>query len=128
MFNGIIGTICDQPDVSSFNGKIFYADFKPDLFDGIFFNLDINYEYFKADSKLKNKLKRNPYIEGHLFDLAYVNTVHLTQGGQYPKVIYFEENVFDLDTQRRLNYTACTRASESLIYVRKRYRKFFDFN
>lgn len=126
--NGIIGTICDQPDVSSFNGKIFYADFKPDLFDGIFFNLDINYEYFKADSKLKNKLKRNPYIEGHLFDLAYVNTVHLTQGGQYPKVIYFEENVFDLDTQRRLNYTACTRASESLIYVRKRYRKFFDFN
>lgn len=123
--NGLIGTVCDMPDVSSMNGQVFHMDFKPDLFNGVFTDLDVNYEYFIANSKEKNRIKRNPFLEGHLFDFAYVNTVHLTQGGQYPKVIYFEENVFDPDTQRRLNYTACTRASEALIYVRKRYRKFY---
>ena len=70
-------------------------------------------------------MKSSPYIQGHLFDFAYANTVHLTQGGQYRKVIYIEENVFDRDIQRRLNYTACTRATDQLIYVKKRYRKYY---
>lgn len=123
--NGLIGRVADMPDVSGYNGEVFHMDFRPDLFDGIFIDLDVNFKYFIANSKEKNKLKKNPYLKGHLFDFAYVNTVHLTQGGQYPKVIYFEENVFDAETQRRLNYTACTRASEALIYVKKRYRKFY---
>lgn len=128
--NGIIGTVANMPEVSSFydSGKksdCFLMDFKPDLFDGIFFDLDVNFPYFKADSKLKAKMKSSPYIQGHLFDFAYANTVHLTQGGQYRKVIYIEENVFDRDIQRRLNYTACTRATEQLIYVKKRYRKYY---
>ena len=128
--NGIIGTVANMPEVSSFynNGKksdCFLMDFKPDLFDGIFFDLDVNYPYLKADNKLKQKMKSSPYIQGHLFDYAYANTVHLTQGGQYGKVIYIEENVFDSITQRKLNYTACTRATDMLIYAKKRYRKYY---
>lgn len=126
--NGLIGTVANVPDISSYDGEVFYIDFKPDLFNGIFTDLDINYEYLNAKCTEKNKIKRNPYLRGHLFDYAYVNTVHLTQGGSYPKVIYFEENVFPPEVQRRLNYTACTRASNALIYVKKRYRKYYPIN
>lgn len=123
--NGLIGRVVNSPDVTEYDGEVFYIDFKPDLFHGVFTHLDINYEFFNAKCKDKNEIKKNPYLKGHLFDYAYANTVHLTQGGSYPKVIYFEENVFPPDVQRRLNYTACTRASQALIYVKKRYRKYY---
>lgn len=123
--NGLIGNIVNMPEITEYNGETFLIDFKPNLFEGVFYNLDVNYKFLNANSKDKNDLKKNPWLKGHLFDYAYANTVHLTQGGQYSKVIYFEENVFDSEIQRRLNYTACTRAKDALIYVRKPYRKYF---
>ena len=63
-------------------------------------------------------------IPGHCFDYAYCITTHLAQGAEYPNVIYFEENMNSL-LQNRLNFTAVTRASQNLIYVKKRNQFFF---
>lgn len=123
--NGLIGSVTNQPDVSDFNGDVFFIDFKPDLFDGTFFRIDVDYPYFISPCNMKKELKNRKFQSGHKFDFAYAITVHLSQGGQYPYVIYFEENV-NRTIQNRINYTAITRASKGLIYVKKRKRFFFS--
>lgn len=121
--NGLTGTVTSQPDVSDFDGSIFRMDFTPDLFDGTFVNLDIDYEYFIAPFWKKNEMKMRKWAQGYKFDYAYCITTHLSQGGQFPNVIYFEEYMHQ-DIQNKINYTAITRATNSLIYV-KRKKKFF---
>lgn len=125
--NGLIGRTVSPIDVTSYNGTTFMVDFMPDLFDGIFNNVDINYEYFKAPSsdKLEIREKLGKFgIPGHCFDWGYCITTHLSQGAEYPNVIYFEE--FTSPTiQNKLNFTAITRASQKLIYVKKKRQFFF---
>lgn len=125
--NGIIGRVVSPVDVTSYNGTCFYIDFMPELFNGVFRDLDINYEYFTAPFSEKQNVKMKMFyhgIPGHCFDYAYCITTHLAQGAEYPKVIYFEENMNSL-LQNRLNFTAATRASQFLIYVKKRNQFFF---
>lgn len=126
--NGIIGRVVNPIDVSSYNGTCFYVDFMPELFNGIFRDLDINYEYFTAPFSEKQDIKMKMFkygIPGHCFDYAYCITTHLAQGAEYPNVIYFEENINSL-LQNKLNFTAITRASNTLIYVKKRKQFFFN--
>lgn len=117
--NGLIGRVVNEPEVSDFDGSVFYIDFAPDLFNGVFSRIDVDYEYFIAPFNIKNELKQNRYSVGHKFDYAYCITVHLSQGAQYPNVIYFEDcNMPSI--QNNLNYTAITRAYQNLIYVKRR--------
>lgn len=126
--NGLTGRIVSPVDISEYDGTIFKVDFMPDLFNGVFRNIDINYEYFKAPISEKQKIKMKMFahgIPGHCFDYAYCITTHLAQGAEYPNVIYFEENVHP-EIQNRLNFTAITRASHGLIYVKKKQQFFFS--
>ena len=50
------------------------------------------------------------------FDWCYTRTVHRSQGGEWDKVMVFEQRCKHFD-HRRLAYTAATRARESLIWV-----------
>lgn len=120
--NGLIGTVVNQPDITLFDGDEFLIDFKPDLFDGVFYNLNLNYRFFNAPFSEKNKIKMDKFETGHMFDYAYCITTHLSQGGEYPNVIYFEEYMPDIFN--KLNFTAATRAKSKLIYVKKK-RQFF---
>ena len=125
--NGLTGRIVSPIDISNYDGTVFKVDFMPDLFNGVFRNIDINYEYFKAPIANKQAIKMKMFthgIPGHCFDYAYCITTHLAQGAEYPNVIYFEENVHP-DIQNRLNFTAITRASHGLIYVKKKQQFFF---
>lgn len=121
--NGLTGIVASQPDVSDFDGKSFTINFTPDLFNGTFLNLNLDYEYFIAPFSEKNKLKNKRWSTGYKFDYAYCITTHLSQGGQFPNVIYFEEYM-NQDIQNKVNYTAITRATNNLIYI-KRKKKFF---
>ena len=56
-------------------------------------------------------------------EFGYALTTHLSQGSQYNNVIYIEEYL-NKDIQNRLNYTGVTRATNSLLYV-KRKKKFY---
>lgn len=126
--NGLIGRVVSPIDISDYDGTVFHVDFMPDLFNGVFRNIDINYEYFTAPIVDKNNIKMKMFyhnIPGHCFDWAYCITTHLAQGSEYPNVIYFEERT-DPIIQNRLNFTAITRASQKLIYVKKKRQFFFS--
>lgn len=54
------------------------------------------------------------------FAYGYAITTHRAQGSEWPKVLVFEENFPRESTEhRRWLYTACTRASDKLVVVKK---------
>ena len=55
----------------------------------------------------------------HLFEYSYAITTHLSQGSQYPSVVFLKEKDFfgNENDYYRLLYTAATRAIDSLTFV-----------
>lgn len=48
------------------------------------------------------------------FEYGYALTTHLSQGSEYPRVLFIDEPAFDYETRCKLKYTAVTRASYSV--------------
>lgn len=119
--NGLSGTVINNPDpADSYTGD-FYINFKPDLIDGAFMNLLINYNYFIAPYDEKQSIKGGnlDYIKGELFEFSYALTTHLAQGAEYRRGLYFEEFLRP-QIMNQLNYTAITRFREGMIYIKKK--------
>lgn len=115
--NGLCGTVRNQPDVSSFDGKCFHIDFVPDLNPIPFVNVPVDYAYFTADIQSKKMMKEHNYCYGEAFEFGYVQTVHLSQGSQWNTGVYFEE--FLPNNNNQLHYTALSRFRRKCIYVKK---------
>lgn len=120
--NGLSGVIANNPDLTGFNKDgTFTIDFVPDLANIMFENVHVNYEYFMSSFEKKNEIKSSAmmkYMMGELFDYSYALTVHLSQGAEYNNILYIEEYMRQ-QIQNQLNYTAITRAKNSLIYIKK---------
>lgn len=116
--NGLLGTVANQPNVSTFNGDSFQMDFKPDLCSGKFESLVVDYHYFTASIKEKERIKKLPYCYGEYFDWGYAVTSYLGQGAQWGKVIFFEDWL--PQNVEKNNFVAATRASDALIWVKRR--------
>ena len=128
--NGLTGIIASQPDVSHYNGKAFTINFKPDLANTMFFDIPVNYEYFISPYDKRQELKENAkWMIGEMFEFAYASTTHLLQGSEYNNGIYIEEFMRP-QMQNKLNYTACTRFKQNLIYIKKANKTFHfpDYN
>ncbi len=123
MANGLRGRVINYPSIHSFDGKTFNIDFQPDYMNKAFLNTPCDYEFFKAPFGQKDNLKNSKYNFDEKFEFGYGLTVHLSQGSQYPNVLYFEE-FLSRDIQNSLNYTAATRAMNNLIFVKQK-RKFY---
>lgn len=121
--NGLVGTVTSSPNAGCFDGKIFNIDFKPDLLDRPFINLNCDYKYFIADPKDRERIKNDKYSKGNKFEFAYCSTTHLSQGSEYKGGIYIEENLGSI--QNNLNYTGITRFRNFLIYVKKNKKKYY---
>ena len=120
--NGLAGTVVSYPDASSYNGKSFKVNFKPDLINSVFYDVPINYEYFVSNFDERQNLKdfsKRRYMDGELFEYAYAITAHLSQGGEFNRGIYIEEFMRP-QIQNQLNYTGVTRFKQNMIYVKKK--------
>lgn len=120
--NGLAGTVVSYPDASSYNGKSFKLNFKPDLINSVFYDIPINYEYFVSNFDERQNMKdfsKRRYIDGELFEYAYAITTHLSQGGEFNRGIYIEEFMRP-QIQNQLNYTGVTRFKQNMIYVKKK--------
>lgn len=110
--NGMSGTI-NYVDRSSFDGKKILIDFKPDFTKKVFKNLLVDYkELFETPGSAQS-----PYaFNREKFEFAYAITVHISQGSQYPNVTFLRETQMAHDKEffKKLQYTAITRASESI--------------
>lgn len=121
--NGLIGKISNYPDVSRYQKPRFSIDFLPYLSNVPFMDLECDYEYFTATTEQRKFLKNSKYNRGEKFEYAYAITTHISQGSQFYTGIYIEEYL-NRDINARLNYTALTRFSDSVIYV-KPAKKFY---
>jgi len=98
-------------------------DFLPDLLRDPFRNIDVNYNYIMSDYAARIDIKNDPYAMGELFEFAYAITTHVSQGGQYPCGIVYEEFLRP-SIQNALLYTAITRFKQYMVYVIRSKRYF----
>lgn len=125
--NGLIGSVINMPGVHGFDGKTYKIDFQPTLLNGYHFkDLTCDYEYLMANHEQKKILKNSKYGQGEKMEFAYCITCHMSQGAQFNNGIYLEE-FLNKDIQNNLNYTGITRFSNSMIYVKKKIRKYYSF-
>ena len=118
LVNGLIGTVASNPDVSSFDGKLFSMNFIPQLVPNMVFEQTrCNYKYMISNYQNRNTIKNNRYEVGNMFEYAYAITDHVAQGSQWHKVIYIEERMSP-DIQTNLNVVGASRADQQLIYVK----------
>ena len=115
--NGLTGRVLNQPDVSGYDDYCFRIDFLPDLTDVPFLNVPVDYKYFTSDPATRRQMRAFEYSTGESFEFGYVQTVHLSQGSQWPNGVYFEEYLPSNNNQ--LNYTALSRFMHKCIYVKK---------
>ena len=114
--NGMSGIVINEPDVRSYKDKMFTIDFNPVLTNSPFYQIDVDYEYFVAPFNRKQEIRqlRRPR-QANQFDFGYAQTVHTSQGSQWPTGVYIEEAMKDMN---QINYTAISRFSHSCIIVK----------
>ena len=99
-------------------------EFEEDVFNMV----PIDYKFLKTGEPALtpkeiyaiNKLKHCNFICPYDFTYAYAITTHKFQGSQAPKILVIEERFpFSKEEHKRWLYTACTRAEEKLVVIRK---------
>lgn len=116
--NGMTGTIEDV-HMESFNGRTISIDFLPDFVNRPFRSVPVSYHHLFSEpgDDLQNESKSEVYL--NKLEFAYAITVHSSQGSQYKRVTYLEDdgNCWASDIKKRIAYTAITRATDSITYV-----------
>ncbi len=103
--------------------KTMVMDFRPDFTPSVFKDVKFNYEfmYTAPQSSLEESENSKDAINDYFhdrFEFGYAITVHLSQGSQYNKVLYLNENIMRTkEDQKKLAYTAITRAIDSITIV-----------
>lgn len=108
--NGLIGFVTDV-DRSGAHKGYWTISIKPDFMDETFEDLKMDLKYMRADLDTRKNYGIAKYEK---FEYGYAITCHLSQGSQWPRVLFIDENFQDSDTTKRLRYTAITRASQSI--------------
>ena len=114
LINGIVGTCIHPIRMSECNlaQGIYRMDFQPDYSDDNYYEaLKCDYDFLKEPCGSK---EINMYNTGNKFEYAEAITVHLSQGSQYNKVLYYDEFVGDRENMKKMRYTAVTRAIDSV--------------
>ena len=111
--NGLTGFV-DNIYKDSYNSRTMRMDFRPDFTKKVFKNVEFDYNHMYAIPGQDNP--ENKY--GFLYDkmeYAYAITCHSSQGSEFPTVLYMHEDfMINAEDNKRLMYTAVTRASDSI--------------
>lgn len=113
--NGLTGYISDI-----FKGNLhrgyYLIDFQPDFLpsDYQFIGVKMDSKYITAPLERQKMMGR---IKFEKFEYAYAITVHLSQGSQWPRVLFIDSFFHDAELTRRCRYTAITRAESEITIV-----------
>ena len=112
--NGTTGTIMDIDEEHTDHIR-YTIDFSPDYDpDDPFIGIELDRKYFDAPIGEKKLFGITKYLK---FEYAYMITTHLSQGSQYPTVLFVDENFGSLDMHKKLRYTAITRAMKKITII-----------
>ena len=113
LINGMVGFI-EEVHLDTYKPGTIEVDFRPDFLSQQmyrFLKLDLDYFHTPCASQFEG------YSYFEQFQLAYAISVHLSQGSQYDSILYYKDRHSTSDYQKRLDYTALTRAENFLILV-----------
>jgi len=118
--NGVIGTVVHDVAKSSVDYKsgVVRIDFMPDYTTkNYYMNLPIDIDYFQEECGMHDEEDDFEYGKkyGIKMELANAITTHISQGSDFPTVLYWDEVYGDQDFIRRLRYTGLTRARKIAI-------------
>lgn len=114
--NGLTGFV-DNIYRDSYNTRTMRMDFRPDFTKKIFRNVEFDYNHMYAIPGQEEDISNFGFYYDKM-EFAYAITTHSSQGSQWPGVLYLHEDFMrDPLDNKRLMYTAVTRASEYLIFV-----------
>ena len=89
-------------------------DFTPDITKRKIRKIGMDTKYLKLKCYETNDYGISPYNK---FEYSYAITAHLSQGSEWPSVLFLDGRFQDYDTTQKLRYTAITRASEKIHIV-----------
>lgn len=113
--NGTTGSIEDIDETKTTKSKL-VIDFTPDFnTNESFINVDVDRKYINSNWMERKETGLTTFLK---FEYAYMITTHLSQGSQYPSVLFVDEPFGgDRETQMKLRYTAITRAMTQIVIV-----------
>lgn len=111
--NGLIGYVTDIDRSRCSRGYMTIA-FQPDFMDQSFEDLRIDMKYMRLDFIDRSNYGLTKYEK---FEYGWAITCHLSQGSQWPRVLFLDEKFYDYETRKKLRYTAITRAEQSIDIV-----------
>lgn len=118
LVNGMSG-IVEDVYMNTMRANTIDIDFRPDFMHTCFYRLEANHEFYRANFKIRNDMKSNFFTSGELFEMGDCITVHLSQGSEWGKILYFMENFgYNKRINNQINYTAVTRAMNSIIIAK----------
>lgn len=110
--NGITGTV-EYVSKESFRNDSFTMDFKPDFDCRVFRNLNVCYSRLMHPELEKENYDYAKKFKDQ-FEFGYATTVYASQGSQWPSVLFFDQKYMGNDDQKKMEYTAITRAEEQI--------------
>lgn len=114
--NGTVGTVTSIEPPKKRQAKLYTRfDFKPDYIEGnqCFHDLRLDLKYLNLPFD-ERKTYNSLFKQEIKFEFANAITAHLSQGSEYPRVLFIQEPGFSYETHCRLEYTAATRAINQL--------------
>jgi len=111
--NGLIGYITDVRRGTAYRGY-YSVDFRPDFMTKDFEDLKVDREYIRANYSQRKAFGMSRFEK---FEYAYAITVHISQGSEFPRVLFIGESFWDREMTMKLWYTAITRATQQLTIV-----------
>ena len=112
--NGTIGRV-EIGNEKGRTSKKMTINLAADFADIKFNDVDIDLDYLRADYEERKRFGITKYAK---FEYGYAITVHLSQGSQYNRVLYFDEQIMGgREMAKKLRYTAVTRAIKTLDIV-----------
>ena len=79
-----------------------------------FEHLKVDREYIRSNYDRRKNFGISKYEK---FEYAYAITTHISQGSEFPNVLFIGETFWDREMTMKLWYTAITRASEKITIV-----------
>lgn len=116
MTNGTSGYV-DHIERDSFNGNTMIMNFRADFLDIPFKRVKFDYNHMYAiPGAADNKITPKSYMYDKM-EYGYAITCHTSQGSQYNNVTYLHEDFMSSEDNRKLIYTAITRAVDKVTIV-----------
>jgi exodeoxyribonuclease-5 len=118
--NGLIGHVIHDVTKSSIDLKsgTIRVDFMPEYTNNNYYvNLPVDIDYFQEECGMHDDQADFAYNKrfGVKMESGHAITTHLSQGSDFPNVLYWDEQFGNSDTIRRLRYVGVTRAKELAI-------------